>query len=217
LRQLSPSDIEALEYAVKQYAHYDFKSLTDISLEAYQEGDTPSYGENIVVKQNEKTGIKWITGTERGHLGKIKYSTNLSGNFDLFIKAEHLGMTIFLIANDEYKIELDFWVNGADLKAGGSNAGNDQSQAWTGSINDIRLAVVNNVAKLYANDVFSKKMSLRPGLSYTQLLVHLDTRDDLYELKIGGSSTSGSTTTEGTKIGSTIRINLREATEFSTF
>jgi uncharacterized phage-associated protein len=31
LRQLSPSDIEALEYAVEKYAHYDFKRLTDIS------------------------------------------------------------------------------------------------------------------------------------------------------------------------------------------
>jgi uncharacterized phage-associated protein len=31
LRQLSPSDIEALEYAVSQYGDYDFKSLTDIS------------------------------------------------------------------------------------------------------------------------------------------------------------------------------------------
>ncbi|OQY50618.1 MAG: hypothetical protein DRR08_16485 [Candidatus Parabeggiatoa sp. nov. 2] len=31
LRKLSPSDIEALEYAVSQYGHYDFKRLTDIT------------------------------------------------------------------------------------------------------------------------------------------------------------------------------------------
>jgi len=31
LSKLSPSDIEALEYAIEKYAHYDFKSLTDIS------------------------------------------------------------------------------------------------------------------------------------------------------------------------------------------
>lgn len=51
-----------------------------LNLYSYQEGDIPSYGENIVVKQDEKTGIKWISrGADSIETGTIKFPMNLSG------------------------------------------------------------------------------------------------------------------------------------------
>jgi len=33
-----------------------------LNLSAYQEATTPLYGENVLVSQDEKTEIKWLTG-----------------------------------------------------------------------------------------------------------------------------------------------------------
>ncbi len=61
-----------------------------LNLESYAEGDIPTYGENVVVEQDETTSIKWIAGSEdaSGALKRLKYSTNLSGDFEIFIKAD---------------------------------------------------------------------------------------------------------------------------------
>ncbi|MDM8566010.1 hypothetical protein QUF74_10200 [Candidatus Halobeggiatoa sp. HSG11] len=69
-----------------------------LNLGSYNEGDTPSYGENVVIGQDETTGVKWVTGAENAsdELKRLKYSTNLSGNFELFIKADvyiYIGLT----------------------------------------------------------------------------------------------------------------------------
>jgi hypothetical protein len=51
-----------------------------LKLYCYQEGEIPFYGENIVVKQDEKTGIKWISpGADSIGSGTIKFPMNLSG------------------------------------------------------------------------------------------------------------------------------------------
>jgi hypothetical protein len=165
-----------------------------LSLSSYNEGDTPSYGENVVIEQDETTGVKWITGAENAsaNLKRLKYSTNLSGDFELFIKANVSGDyncdEIFLIANDEYKIKLVICNQGGTIYANGKNAGSDQSDAWTKGINQVKLKVVNNVAKHYVNDVFSTKITLKPDLTYTQMLVNIESsRDQLYELTTSGN------------------------------
>ena len=176
-----------------------------LNLGSYNEGDTPSYGENVVVGQDETTAVKWITGAENasGNLKRLKYSTSLSGDFELFVKADIYStynsggeIEIFLIANDEYKIKLQILNSTSYFYADGKSAGNDQSDAWTGSINQVHLKMVNNVAKLYVNDVFSKKITLKPDLTYTQMLVNVkSSRDQLYELTTSGAASGNVTPT----------------------
>ncbi|MFK5970558.1 MAG: hypothetical protein QM487_10620 [Candidatus Marithrix sp.] len=177
-----------------------------LNLGSYNEGDIPSYGENVVVGQDETTSVKWVTGAENasGNLKRLKYSTNLSGDFELFIKADvsFIGYSgsseieIFLIANDEYKIRLEINNNRGYLYADGKSAGNDQSDAWTSGINQVKLKIVNNVAKLYVNDIFSRKITLKPDLTYTQMLVNIkSSNDQLYELTTSGVATGNVTPT----------------------
>ena len=179
-----------------------------LNLSSYNEGDTPSYGENVVIEQDETTNVKWITGAENasGNLKRLKYSTNLSGDFELFVKTNIYNggfgtgseIDIFLIANDEYKIKLKINYGYGSLYADGKSADNDQSDAWTRSINQIKLKVVNNIAKLYVNDIFSRKITLKPDLTYTQMLVNIkSSRDQLYELTTSGTTSGNVIPTTG--------------------
>ncbi|MDM8564258.1 hypothetical protein QUF74_01240 [Candidatus Halobeggiatoa sp. HSG11] len=114
---------------------------------------------------------------------KSYYSTNM--------------IEIFLIANDEYKIKLKIFNNRGFLYADGKNAGSDQSDAWTDGINQIKLKTVNNIAKLYVNDVFSTKITLKPDLTYTQMLVNIgSSNEQLYELTTSGTSNNTPSTGE---------------------
>jgi hypothetical protein len=162
-----------------------------LNLAAYAEGSSPPYGENIVVEQDEKTSVKWITrGKSPDINGKLKFPVSLSGEFELLFEADtyYSEMEFFLTA-DEYKVKLTFY--GETLYAGSESAGGDQSGARTSSKNTYKLSVSNNIAKLYINDVFSQKITLKPDLTYTQLLIQdLDKDEQIYTLKIGGSSGS---------------------------
>lgn len=84
-----------------------------LNLSAYEEGDFPPYGENVVVAQSEQTGVKWITGikTDINVSGQLKFSVNLSGDFEVFFE-EAYWIELLLIA-EEYKIR----INGLDLYA----------------------------------------------------------------------------------------------------
>ncbi|NJO14368.1 MAG: hypothetical protein HC877_01045 [Thioploca sp.] len=158
-----------------------------LNLSAYEEGDSPPYGENVVVAQSEKTGVKWITGikTDINVSGQLKFSVNLSGNFEVFFE-EDFWIELLLIA-DEYKIR----INGRDLYAGNEYAGGDQSNVSSFEKRAWRLSVKNNVAKLYANDVFSQKITLKPDLTYTQLIIRgIGDFEKIYALKNSGSSGS---------------------------
>ncbi|MEK8017308.1 MAG: hypothetical protein VSS75_010610, partial [Candidatus Parabeggiatoa sp.] len=201
------------------FAATDFLNLQD-----YQEGDKPAYGENIIVRQDEQTGEKWITGTESDESGTLKFNVNLSGDFEIIFE-ESGRIEVFLISDDEvYKIRID----GASLYAGNESAGSDQSDAINsgGSKNEWKLSVANNIAKLYANDIFSKKVSLKADTIYTQLFVRgigkaafYNSAEELYSLKVTGS-TSNNTTTNTTDddsrptCPSTIPSNILLAEEF---
>ena len=49
-----------------------------LNLDSYLEGDTPPYGEYVIVKRDEKTGVKWITRAPDVGSGTIKFTVNLS-------------------------------------------------------------------------------------------------------------------------------------------
>jgi hypothetical protein len=160
-----------------------------LNLRAYSEGSSPLYGENIVVEQDEKTGVKWITqGKQSNTEGKLKFPVNLTGEFEVVIELSGRFEKLFLTA-DEYKVKIDF--GNRRLYADNESAGSDQSSSWIGSKNAWKLSVSNNIAKLYLNDVFSQKMTLKPDLTYTQLLIqNLSNHSKLYAIMISGSNGS---------------------------
>jgi len=161
-----------------------------LNLSAHSEGAALPYGENVVVGQNEDSGVKWVANN--GGQGRLKFPVNLTGDFELFIK-DYVSQccddtTIFLTA-DEYQIKISFGKYGYVKLETGKNRASDQSKAWKDNgVNTLKLSVKGNVAKLYVNDVFSQKLTLKPDLTYTLLLFNgLKKNDGLYELEIGGS------------------------------
>jgi len=173
-----------------------------LNLDAYLEGDMPSYGENIVVKQDEKTGIKWISeAADAISSGTLKFPVNLSGDFELFIEINSYAREELFLTSDEYKVKLRWNSSGlSSLSAGKDSANVNQSGAAKGGINKIRFLVVNNVAKVYMNDVFDGKITLKPDLVYAQLMIQeISEYTKIYTLKLDGSTSTGTpTTTDGT-------------------
>ena len=175
-----------------------------LNLDAYQEGDMPSYGENIVVKQDEKTGIKWISeAADAIDSGTLKFPVSISGDFELFIEIDSSFYEdeVLFLTSDEYKIQLSWNYNGLDSLIAGKDGSNlDQSGAEKSGINKIRFSVVNNVAKVYMNDIFDGKITLKPDLVYSQLMMqNIGSSTEIYALKLDGSTSTGApTTTDGT-------------------
>jgi hypothetical protein len=174
-----------------------------LKLDSYKEGDIPSYGENIVVKQDEKTSIKWISqGVDTIGSATIKFPMNLSGDFELFIQIYSAGNEVMLLSSDEYRIKLDWYYDYGRLDylaAGKDRVSLDQGDASKNGINKIRFSVVNNVAKVYMNDVFDGKITLKPDLVYTQLII----QDIKEKTQIYALTSSGSPTTDNTQNSST--------------
>jgi hypothetical protein len=170
-----------------------------LKLDSYKEGDIASYGENIVVKQDEKTGIKWISrGVDTIGSGTIKFPMNLSGDFELFIQIYSAGSEVMLLTSDEYRIKLDWYFHRGSLEnlaAGKDKVDLNQSDAAKDGINKIRFSVVNNVAKVYMNDVFDGKITLKPDLGYTQLIIQdIKEKTKIYALTTSGFPTQASST-----------------------
>jgi len=177
-----------------------------LNLDSYKEGDIPSYGENIVVKQDEKTSIKWISrGVDTIGSGTIKFPMNLSGDFELFIQIRDTGNEVLLLTSDEYRIKLNWSGYGrlGGLAAGKDGVSLDQSGAAKNGINKIIFSVVNNVAKVYMNDVFDGKITLKPDLGYTQLIIQKITAST----KIYALTTTGSPTTQPTSTSDNCMAN----------
>lgn len=163
-----------------------------LNLSAYSEGEAPSYGDNLIVAKNDKTGEKWLI--TKGDSGNLSFPINLSGEFEVIIKVKipssFNDRTLSLQA-DGYLIQLYFDMSGMEqLKAGiYSVSGNDEEFWRTEKTNELRLSVNGPVAKLYVNGVFSKKIiTLEPDLTYTQLfLTDWQNKDQLHELKVSSS------------------------------
>ena len=178
----------ALLFAQFANAETDF-----LNLGAYQEGDTPSYGEDIVVEQDEKTGIKWVSQqADSLDTGTIKFPVNLSGDFEIFMKIESRGNEeLFLLTDDEYRIKfISDWF-GPEIYAGTDFSNLGESDADK-NINEIRLSVVNNIVKVYLNDVFDGKITLKSDQSYNQLMLQkINKSSKIYAMNIpNGAATT---------------------------
>ncbi|EDN69700.1 secreted protein [Beggiatoa sp. PS] len=175
-----------------------------LDVDSYQEGDMPAYGENIIVNQDEKTGIKSISQVADAiDSGTINFPVSLSGDFELFLELDGSYYEKLFLTSDEYKIQLN-WSNSGNLNtlfAGKDSDNLDQSGAEKSGINKIRFSVVNNVAKVYMNDVFDGKLTLKPDLVYSQLMMQsIGKNTRIYALQINGSATNVSPTTDGTQL-----------------
>jgi hypothetical protein len=161
-----------------------------LNLDSYQEGDMPSYGERIVVQQDEETGIKWISQqADAIDTGTIKFPVSLSGDFELFIEINNSFYEALFLISDEYRIKLSWSVYLNYVQAGENEEYLHQSGAEKNGINKIRFSVVNNVAKVYMNDVFDGKITLKPDLVYTQLIMQGIGETKIYALTTSGSPT----------------------------
>jgi len=122
-----------------------------LNLSSYQEASAPLYGENVLVGQDEKSGVKYLTvGKEEGSLGRLKLPVNLSGDFDVVVKINPSGWQAFFLTADEYRIKVYFdWKGMVGLQAGSDTGPGDDSKAWKSSTtNTLKLSVSGNVAKM---------------------------------------------------------------------
>jgi hypothetical protein len=191
--------ISALSLALLLLMGVAYADTDLLNLSAYSKGAALPYGENVVVGQDVKTGVKWVTAGAEKKVGKMKFPINLSGDFDLVIKigSYSTGQTLFLTA-DEYQIMLKFWASSGPALYVKEGYATDKSNAWNSrDTNVIKLSVKSNVAKIYVNDVFSLKVTLTPNLTYTQLLFNdisngqppYYPEDQLLKLTLSGNST----------------------------
>jgi hypothetical protein len=166
------------------------------------EGNSPSYGEGVVVGMFEDSGAKYITSAPQKS-GKLKFPINLSGDFEIefrIYKDSSRKFELYLNADERHiKITTGKWDFSYDFGTDSQNADSDQSKAFTENrTNKFKLSVSNNVAKMYVNDVYSRKVTLTPNLTYTQLLVHgIESGDVLHSLVVGGNVSTPSGNTGG--------------------
>jgi|GEM_PF-1808386 len=181
-----------------------------LNLDAYKEGDTPSYAKHIIVKKDEATGEKWLSwdDNDKKEIGQLTFPINLSGDFEMSIRLAPRNLNFDFIAKDEInKIRLDFYAgwdssyHRVRLFTGSTQSGDYDGlekysgTSWVGIV-QIKFSVVNKIAKIYVNDVLYKKTTLKSDLKYTKLMVTMNsTSEELYELNLGGSGNNSTVIT----------------------
>lgn len=204
-------------------AQLSFAETDLLNLSGYKEGDIPSYAKHVVIKKDEATGEKWLTGdgNEKKETGQLIFPVNLSGNFDVTMRLNP-GSGVadaYLTAEDELnQIHLDFCANCVDIKVTDKKV--DQkvyASAWGNGVATMRLSVSNNIAKIYVNELLYKKADLKPDLKYTKLTAFISsTRGGLYELYLGGAGNTTTNITDSSRPTnpSSIPSNILLAEEF---
>lgn len=151
--------------------------------------ETPAYGDNIIIIQDDEYGLKGIQG-EPNINGKIELPILLSsGDFELTLETTFHDVSkklSFFFTQDE--LNLAFTINGA-----GSlileNSSTALSNAWQiQEKNTVKLTVKEDIARLYVNEVFLKKVSLennKQGAKYNKLIVtHIEDGSLLYSMNL---------------------------------
>ncbi|MEK7991665.1 MAG: hypothetical protein VSS52_011715, partial [Thiotrichaceae bacterium] len=157
------------------------------------------------VAQDENTGVKWITRQANAiDTGTIKFPVNLSGDFEISFQIDpyrgFLGndsQEFYLLTSDEYKIRLRVFDSNLDIFT--TNASDSLGESGAGkTINTIKLSITNNVAKIYLNDVFDGKITLKSDQSYNQLMLQeINKNTKIYELNISGGTTTTTPNNQG--------------------
>lgn len=175
-------------------AQFSFAATDFLNLENLTEGSTPSYAEGAVIGMVEQTGVKYLTAAPESS-GKLKYPINLSGDFEvefqIYKSYSRIDFELYLTADERHiKITTGHYDFDFEMGTDSQKADNDQSGAFVKErTNKFRLSVSNNVAKMYVNDVYSRKVSLTPDLTYTQLIASgIESKDALYSLSISGNA-----------------------------
>jgi hypothetical protein len=175
------------------FGHSIASAETDLlNLGSYAEGTRISYGENMVVVQDEETGEKWLSPA-KGTTGRMNIPINLpSDSFEIILEIYgHYGASswlFFLIADE---VQFQFAIHGnAKTRIEGSWK---EASVWQKNAkNKARFVVNGGVAKVYVNEVFVQKVTIseeKQGITYTNLMVtNIDQRYILYSLKIKGAS-----------------------------
>jgi hypothetical protein len=190
-----------------------------LNLPALTEGAAFSPADNVVVGKEEKTGIKFLSGVEGE--GMLKIPVNLTGDFEILIKIKYYSknsndccgsssryISLLLTGEEkDYQVALGIWGYSSSsmsssykdkhvILTAGKDKSTDASDSWKSSdtANVVKLSVVGTMAKVYVNEVFSQKLPLKTGMTYTLLRFgKLTSTDQLYELTL--TSTSGSVVT----------------------
>lgn len=174
-----------------------------LNLANLDEGDT-SLGRNLIVKV-DKAGKKYVIGNNA--LGQLLAPVKLPMESEVNISA-HLNsggafpftgqLELFLLA-DEYQVKLIIIPWGGKYSTLTGNAltatSQDASSAWVDGYNMVRVALTGGEVKVYVNDVFSQKATLRDeNITFTQIKLNdIGTNPDyeaLYEFKAGGNVTT---------------------------
>ncbi len=132
-----------------------------LKLEALNVNDTPPNSENVIVVQDEQSGLKGIHGVD-GEKGKIEFPIVLSSNDFEF--------TVETIFNDSTEDLSFFFTKGEqnlsfEITGGGSFSLEGEplsrSDSWQSHAkNTVRFVVRNSIASLFVNEVFLKKVTL---------------------------------------------------------
>jgi len=182
-----------------------------LNLANLQVSDT-SLGTNLIVKE-DSSGVKYIVGSN--NIGQFLAPVNVPMESEVqisgYFRCCYASIEIFLLA-DEEQIKLLFYpYNDSTTLSGNAltTTSKDESSAAISGYNTVRLALTGGEAKVYINDVFSQKVTLRnPNVVFTQIKVNDigtdDSREMLYNIKAGGNvSTVCSTIPTGANTAST--------------
>ena len=170
-------------------AEVDLLNLADL-----QVSDT-SLGTNLIVKE-DSSGVKYIVGNN--NIGQFLAPINVPMESEVqisgYFQCCYASIEVFLLA-DEEQIKLLFhpYSNSTTLSGNAlTTTSKDESSAAISGYNTVRLALTGGEAKVYINDVFSQKVTLRnPNVVFTQIKVNdigtNDRTEMLYDIKAGGS------------------------------
>ncbi len=171
-----------------------------LNLAAYPEGTFVPYGDLMQVAVEQTNQLKFLKGTTEKPDGKVIAPLNLTGDFMVSFKAYAPdqgysdSITLFLYSGENsIKVSLNgsaYYSLGFQGTTSHSGTG-DTSNAWFKSgINKVTLTVSGDQAKLYFNDVFSSKTTLKlSNLVYDRMVLSgFRNKDILYELSSGGTA-----------------------------
>ncbi len=167
-----------------------------LNLANLEEGDT-SLGTNLIVKVDD-TGKKFVVGNN--NLGQLLAPVSLPMESEVNISTYlYIGNPELFLLADEYQVKLTLHNNGGSYSKLTGNAltssSQDASSAWIDGYNTVRVAMTGGEVKIYVNDVFSQKATLRDeNITFTQIKLNdIGTNpsyEALYEFKAGGNVTT---------------------------
>lgn len=151
--------------------------------------DTPPNSENVVVVQDEQSGLKGIQGVENVK-GKVE--------FPIVLSSRDFEFTVETIFNDSTQDLSFFFTKGEqnlsfEITGGGSfsleGEPRSRSDSWQSHAkNTVRFVVSNDIASLFVNEVFLKKVTLsddKHNVMFDNLIViNIEDKNTIYSMNL---------------------------------